>query len=144
MVERAINVGNRPLQGTKLFVMVAISRSLGESIILQAITPAALQPKPIHMVRACFRGRGLLKIVQVKGYLGKYPKSSSTVKRGKNMAIGGSITDTTQATVLYMPNTKAPWSQSGIPKLNTSRSAGLLHKTGPLPEAPMDNLLPKW
>lgn len=54
MVERAINVGNRPLQGTKLFVMVAISRSLGESIILQAITPAALQPKPIHMVRACF------------------------------------------------------------------------------------------
>jgi hypothetical protein len=34
--------------------IVAINRSLGESIILQAITPAALHPKPIHIVRACF------------------------------------------------------------------------------------------
>jgi hypothetical protein len=45
----AINVGKRPLHGTKLLVMIAISRSLGESIILQPITPAALQPKPMHM-----------------------------------------------------------------------------------------------
>ena len=49
-----ISVGNLPLQGTKLFVTVAISFSLGESIILQPITPAALHPSPIHMVRHCF------------------------------------------------------------------------------------------
>ena len=53
MVDSAINVGNRPLHGTKLFVMVAISLSLGESMILQAITPAALHPNPMHMVSAC-------------------------------------------------------------------------------------------
>ena len=49
----AIRVGNRPLQGTKLLVMVAISRSRGESIMRQPTTPAALQPKPMHMVSAC-------------------------------------------------------------------------------------------
>ena len=54
MVIIAINVGNLPLQGTKLFVIMAISFSLGESIILQPITPQALQPNPMHMVRACF------------------------------------------------------------------------------------------
>jgi len=45
----AIIVGNLPLQGTKLFVMTAMSLSLGESIILHPITPAALHPNPIHM-----------------------------------------------------------------------------------------------
>lgn len=44
-----MNVGNRPLHGTKLFVMMAIIRSLGESMIRQPITPAALQPNPMHM-----------------------------------------------------------------------------------------------
>ena len=53
MVMMAMRVGNRPLQGTKLLVMVAIRRSLGESMIRQPTTPAALQPKPIAMVRAC-------------------------------------------------------------------------------------------
>lgn len=48
-----ISVGNRPLQGTKLLVKIAIRRSLGESIIRQPSTPTALQPNPIHMVRAC-------------------------------------------------------------------------------------------
>ena len=42
------------LQGTKLLVKIAIKRSRGESIILQPTTPAALQPKPIHIVNACF------------------------------------------------------------------------------------------
>ena len=46
-------VGKRPLQGTKLFVKMAMRRSLGESTILQPVTPTALQPKPISMVRAC-------------------------------------------------------------------------------------------
>jgi hypothetical protein len=42
-------VGNLPLHGTKLLVMMAISLSLGDSIIRQPITPAALQPNPMHM-----------------------------------------------------------------------------------------------
>jgi len=49
MVIIAIMVGKRPLQGTKLLVIIAISRSLGESIIRQPTIPAALQPNPMHM-----------------------------------------------------------------------------------------------
>ena len=54
MLDIVIKVGNLPLQGTKLLVNIARSLSLGESIILQPITPAALQPNPIHMVKHCF------------------------------------------------------------------------------------------
>ena len=54
IVIREIRVGNLPLQGTKQLVRIAISRSRGESIILQPVTPTALQPNPIHMVSACF------------------------------------------------------------------------------------------
>ena len=50
----AMSVGNRPLQGTKLLVIIAISRSLGESMIRHPTIPAALHPNPIHMVKACF------------------------------------------------------------------------------------------
>ena len=46
----AIIAGSRPLQGMKLFVMIAISLSLGESIILAPVTPTAPQPIPMHMV----------------------------------------------------------------------------------------------
>ena len=53
MVMMAIRVGNLPLQGTKLLVIMAISRSLGESMMRQPTMPAALHPKPMHMVRAC-------------------------------------------------------------------------------------------
>ena len=53
MVIIAIRVGKRPLQGTKLLVMVAIKRSRGESIIRQPTTPQALQPNPIAIVNAC-------------------------------------------------------------------------------------------
>ena len=42
------------LQGTKLLVSIAINLSRGESIILAPTTPAALQPNPMHIVRACF------------------------------------------------------------------------------------------
>ena len=49
----AISVGKRPLQGTKLFVIIAISRSRGESMIRQPTIPAALHPKPMHIVRLC-------------------------------------------------------------------------------------------
>ena len=41
-----IKNGKRPLQGTKLLVSVAINLSLGESIILEPTTPAALHPNP--------------------------------------------------------------------------------------------------
>ncbi len=54
IVAMAIKVGNLPLQGTKLLVIMAISLSRGESIILQPTTPAALHPNPIHIVRDCF------------------------------------------------------------------------------------------
>ena len=32
---------------------------------------------------------------------------------GKKMAIGGSITETTQASTRYTPSTRAPWTHSG-------------------------------
>lgn len=49
IVIMAISVGNLPLHGTKLLVIIAIRRSLGESIILHPTTPAALHPNPMHM-----------------------------------------------------------------------------------------------
>jgi hypothetical protein len=48
-----ICVGQRPLHSEKLLVMIAISRSRGLSIMRVATTPAALQPKPMHIVSAC-------------------------------------------------------------------------------------------
>ena len=48
---RAMRVGNRPLQGTKALVRMATSRSRGLSMMRQPVTPQALQPKPMHMVR---------------------------------------------------------------------------------------------
>lgn len=54
MVMTLISAGNLPLHGTKEFVKIAINLSLGESIIRQPVTPAALHPKPIHILRACF------------------------------------------------------------------------------------------
>src|SRR5690606_41410372 len=52
-VVNIIRVGNRPLQGTKLLVRIAIRRSRGESITRVEITPAALHPKPIAIDSAC-------------------------------------------------------------------------------------------
>ena len=49
----ATSVGKRPLQGTRELVSWAVSRSRGESIMRQPVTPQALQPKPMHMVRLC-------------------------------------------------------------------------------------------
>ena len=48
-----ISVGKRPLHGTKLLVRIASRRSRGESMMRVEVTPAALQPNPIAMVRAC-------------------------------------------------------------------------------------------
>ena len=41
------------MQGTRELVSWAVSRSRGESIMRQPVTPQALQPKPMHMVRLC-------------------------------------------------------------------------------------------
>ena len=41
--------GNRPLQGTKTLVKIAMSLSRGLSIIRVPMIPQALQPKPIAM-----------------------------------------------------------------------------------------------
>ena len=98
IVIREISVGNLPLQGTKQLVSIAINRSRGESIILQPVTPTALQPNPIHIVSACFpQAEHFLKhLSRLNAILGRYPKSSNRVKSGKNIAIGGSITEITQ------------------------------------------------
>ena len=50
----AINMGSRPLHGVKLAVMIAMSRSRGDSIIRHPVTPAALQPSDMQVVRQCF------------------------------------------------------------------------------------------
>ena len=101
MVIKDISIGNLPLQGTKLLVRIAISLSLGESIILQPVIPAALHPNPIHIVIICFPFvPALLKNPSIlKAKRGRKPKSSKKVNKGKNIAIGGSITETIQVTV---------------------------------------------
>ena len=57
MLAIVIRKGKRPLQGTKALVKIEIRRSLGESIILQPITPAALQPNPMHMGVTTWKAR---------------------------------------------------------------------------------------
>ena len=105
MVIIAIIIGNLPLHGTKELVRIAINLSLFESIIRHPVTPTALQPNPIHIVRACLpQALHFLKnLSKLKAILGRYPKSSNIVNNGKNIAIGGSITDTTQARTRYPP-----------------------------------------
>ena len=101
IVATVIKKGNLPLQGTKQFVRIAINFSLGEFIILVPTTAAALQPNPMHIVRACLPEvhAHLKHLSKLKAILGKNPKSSNMVNKGKNIAIGGNITDITQVTV---------------------------------------------
>ena len=78
-------VGNLPLQGIKLLVRMAISRSRGESIIRQPVTPAALQPKPMHMAQPLFAaGTGTLKwFIQMKRHTGQIAKILQQGEQGK-------------------------------------------------------------
>ena len=94
IVAIVINKGNLPLHGTKQFVTIAIILSLVDLIIRHPITPAALHPNPMHIVKACFPHvpAFLKKLSKLNAILGNTPKSSNKVKRGKNIAIGGSIT----------------------------------------------------
>ena len=101
--------GNRPLQGTKLFVSIAASLSFSSGMMRQPTTPAALQPKPMEIVSACLphapqqrKQRSRLKAAR-----GRKPRSSSSVKSGKKIAIGGSMTATTQPTVRNIPASSA-------------------------------------
>ena len=86
------------LHGTKLLVKIAINLSLGESIILAPLTPTALHPNPMHIVNACLpQAQHFLNAQsKLKAILGKNPKSSNSVNKGKKIAIGGSITAITQ------------------------------------------------
>ena len=70
-----------------------------------------------HMVRHCFpQAWHFLKAQSIlKAALGRYPKSSRRVNKGKKIAIGGSITDTIQATERYTPNTRDSVSHCGQP-----------------------------
>ena len=111
------------MQGTKLFVSIASSRSRGESMIRQPTTPAALQPNPIAIVSACLpharqRSNGLSRLNAIRG---RYPTSSRSVNSGKKIAIGGSITDTTHAVTRYTPRISASCSQSGSPAASSQR-----------------------
>lgn len=55
----------------------------------------------MHMVSACLPEvhAHLKHLSKLKAILGKKPKSSKIVNNGKNIAIGGNITETTQVTV---------------------------------------------
>lgn len=86
---------------------MAIFRSLGLSMILAPVTPTALQPYPIQVVRACFphAPQDLKHGSRLNAILGKTPKSSKIAKRGKKIAIGGSITATTHKRTRRTPFT---------------------------------------
>lgn len=118
MKNRVISViiaGYLPLQGAKVLVIIAIRRSFGESIILVPVTPAALQPKPIHIVRAHFpQEPHFLKVLsRLYAIRGRSPESSSRENKGKNTAIGGSITETTQPRTRNPPSISSPVRKSG-------------------------------
>ena len=95
------SVGNRPLHGTSAFVSIPMRRSRSESMIRQPLTPAALQPKPMHIVSACLpQLPHFSKHPSIRNATrGRYPASSSSVKSGKKIRTGGSITETTFAVV---------------------------------------------
>ena len=138
IVAKAIKVGKRPLQGTKALVMVATNRSLGESMMRQDVTPAALQPNPIHIVNAClpWAHAFLKKRSRLKAIRGRYPKSSKRVNMGKKIAIGGSITDITQANVRYTPKTRMPWSHPGEPDQTKNSVKRSCSQNNPLASSP--------
>ena len=70
----------------------------------------------MHIVSACFpeEQHFLKHLSKLNAILGRYPKSSKRVNKGKNIHIGGSITLTIQVTVLYIPSNSKESSQSGV------------------------------
>ena len=59
---------------------------------------------------------------KLKAIRGKTPKSSSKVNIGKNIAIGGNITDITHVTVWYIPSITNAFSHKGAPKYSNSNT----------------------
>ena len=110
------------LHGTKALVKIDINLSLGESIILHPVTPALLQPNPMHMVSACFPELPafLKNLSKLNAIRGKNPRSSNKVNNGKNIAIGGNITAIIHVNVLYTPSIKTPFSHSGAEKTSNT------------------------
>ncbi len=77
------------------------------------------------MVRHCFpQARHFWKAWSItKATRGRYPRSSSRVNRGKKMAMGGSITATTQAVTRYTPSSTTPDSQAGAGAIQPSSAS---------------------
>ena len=106
IVIRSINEGNFPLHGINELVRIAINLSRLDDIILLAVTPTELHPKPIQVVRDCFAHEPhfLKALSKLNAILGRYPISSKRVKSGKNIVIGGSITATTHRGTRKIPS----------------------------------------
>ena len=130
-VMTAMSRGNLPLQGTKQLVRIAISLSLLPGMMRQPVTPTALQPSPMHIVSACFPQlpQQAKQRSRLKASLGSSPKSSASVKSGKNIAIGGSMTDTTLESVPYTPSTSAPRIMSGRKESASLRKLPITEKS---------------
>ena len=91
----------------------------------QPVTPQALQPIDMHIVKHCFpQARHFWNAWSMtKATRGRYPRSSSRVNRGKNIAMGGSITATTQAVTRYTPSSSRPDTHSGAAASRSSRTS---------------------
>ena len=85
-------------------------------MILHPVTPQALQPIPIAIVRLCLPWVPHLakNLSRLNAILGRYPESSISENRGKKIAIGGSITETTQLRVVYTPSIIIPLTKPGV------------------------------
>jgi len=83
------------------------------------------------MVSACLpQARHFLKhLSRLNATRGKYPKSSKSVNKGKKIAIGGSMTDTTQAVTRYAPVTSIPESHAGAPANRRRSGASRLKRS---------------
>ena len=84
----------------------------------------------MHIVNACFpqlpqAQKGLSRLYAIRG---RYPESSRSVNRGKNTAIGGSITAATHAVVRQIPSNNI---LSGIRNLDEGgkRIAGIIYNS---------------
>ena len=89
------------MQGTMALVTIAVVRSRGDSRMRHPVTPTALHPRPMQSVSACrplppHRAMGPSSRKAIRG---RKPISSSAVKSGKKITIGGSITASTRVTV---------------------------------------------
>ena len=69
----------------------------------------------MQVVRACFpqAWQPLKQRSRLKATRGRYPRSSRRVKSGKNMAMGGSITEITHANTLYTPRSSGSYISFG-------------------------------